>query len=181
MYRCLWLFPVMVLAGRAAAQDATLNAAAATTPSSVRSVPIYVAPLVYDELALLADTSQTETVRCLLGLDLGDTLIIHIATIPQIHESSPTRVRFQRCPATALAVWHNHVAGPNARPKAACALSRADIVEALQPGSPKLMVVQVNAETVCWWSKEQIRQMREARALAPLPDQRLGAAVTNPP
>ena len=175
MYRYLWLVPASMISSVLLAQNGTLSAGwldAAPRPS--RTIPIYVAPLVYDELALLADTSTTETVRCLMGADEGDTLVIDVAWKPRILESETARVRFERCPNATLAVWHNHVVPEADRRANACALSPADLHEALRRGAPRLMVVQVSSETLCWWSRDQILKMAMDSGVPALPGQSIG-------
>jgi len=176
MYRYLLLLLTIILQDRAVDQDFAVLAAANLDPTRpARVVPVIVVPQIFDELALLADTSQAETVRCLMGTDLGDSIFIDVVLEPAIINSTAHRVRFQRCPATTLAIWHNHVAGPEAKPEDACGLSQADIHEALRPGAPKLMIVQVNAEHVCWWSKAQINELGMLERLPALPEQRSGS------
>jgi hypothetical protein len=175
MYRHLLLLIAILLQGRSAESDLAVLAAANLDPTRpARVIPVVVAPAIFDELALLADTSQTETVRCLMGRDMADSIFIDLVHEPTIVHSSAHRVRFQRCPYETLAIWHNHVVGPEADSEQACGLSQADIREALRPGSPKLMIVQVNAAQICWWSKNQIRELGMAHGLAALPDQRSG-------
>ena len=177
MYRYVLLLLTILLQGRPADRDFAVLAAANLDPTRpTRVVPVVVEPRIFDELAVLADTSQAETVRCLMGTDLGDSIFIDVVFEPAIIHSTADRVRFQRCPQeTTLAIWHNHVAGPNAKPEDVCGLSQADIREALRPQSPKLMIVQVNAEHICWWSKAQIDELGMSQGLPALPEQRSGS------
>jgi len=173
MYWYLLLLHIIGFSDRTADQDfAVLAAASLDSTRPARVVPVVVAPQVFDELAFLADTSRTETVRCLMGTDLGDSLFIDVAFEPAIIHSTAQRVRFKRCPGATLAIWHNHVAGPDSKPEQVCGLSQADIREALRPGSPKLMIVQVDAENICWWSRSQINELSMSQGLPALPDQR---------
>jgi len=175
MYWFLLVLHMIGFHGRISDQDYAILAAA--SPDSTRPaqiVPIVVAPHIFDELALLADTLQTETVRCLMGTDALDSIFIDVVLKPPISHSTAHRVRFQRCPVETLAIWHNHVAGPDSRPDRVCGLSQADIREALRPQSPRVMIVQVNSEEVCWWSKSQIEELRMGRGLPALPHQRSG-------
>ncbi|UCD25654.1 MAG: hypothetical protein JSW51_06995 [Gemmatimonadota bacterium] len=151
---------------------AVLAAASLDSTRPARVTPVVVAPHIFDELAFLADTSRSETVRCLLGTDQGDSLFIDLALEPPIIHSTAKRVRFRRCPETTLAIWHNHVVDLRSRAEEACGLSPADIREAMRPQSPELMIVQVNAEQICWWSKTQIRELGMVHGLPALPDQR---------
>jgi hypothetical protein len=151
---------------------AVLAAASLDSNRPARVVPVVVAPHVFDELALLADTSHTETVRCLMGEDVGDSIFINVALQPPIIHSSARRIRFKRCPMETLAIWHNHVIGRDSSPEQACGLSQADIREALRPQSPKLMIVQVDAANICWWSRAQISELGVMHGLPALPDQR---------
>jgi hypothetical protein len=176
MYRYLLLLLTIILQDRAIDQDYAVLAATNLDPTRpARVVPVVVAPQIFDELAVLADTSLAETVRCLMGTDLGDSIFIEVVFEPAIIHSTAHRVRFQRCPAATLAIWHNHVVGPDADPEEACGLSQADIFEALRPGAPKLMIVQVNAEHVCWWSMAQIKELGMLEGLPALPEQRSGS------
>jgi hypothetical protein len=175
MYWFLLLLHMIGFHGLTADQDYAILAAASpdsTRPAQV--VPIVVAPRIFDELALLADTLQTETVRCLMGTDALDSIFIDVAVQPSIIHSTARRVRFRRCPVGTLAVWHNHVVGPDSRPERVCGLSRADIREALRPQSPRFMIVQVNSEEVCWWSRSQIEELGVGHGLPALPHQRSG-------
>jgi hypothetical protein len=173
MYWFLLLLHMIGVHGRTADHDyAILDAASPDSTRPAQIVPIAVAPDILDELALLADTLQTETVRCLMGSDALDSIFIDVVVEPPIIQSVAHRVRFQRCPVETLAIWHNHVAGPDSRPARMCGLSQADIREALKPQSPRIMIVQVNSEEVCWWSKSQIEDLRMGHGLPALPHQR---------
>ena len=173
MYWYLLLLHIIGFSDRTADQDfAVLAAASLDSTRPARFVPVVVAPQIFDGLASLADTAHTETVRCLMGEDLGDSIFIDVAFEPAIISSTAQRVRFRRCPGATLAIWHNHVAGPGSKPEQVCGLSQADIREALRPGSPKLMIVQVDAENICWWSRSQINELSMSQGLSALPDQR---------
>ena len=146
-----------------------------------RTVRVVITPGVYDTLARLAEDLQVETVRCLIGVERGDSLIIDLAWEPEIEDYSRHHVRYRRCPLATMALWHNHIAQPDMEPWDMCYLSQTDIGEALQFDAPPLQVVQVGAEVMCWWTQNQVVQSRQALKLDALPSQLMGGAARQLP
>jgi len=135
---------------RAAQGQVTSNA------DAPRTFRLVIDKQVAEELDRLADTLSGESVRCLIGVTVGDSAVVDLAWAPPIYASGATHVRYRSCPLATLVVWHNHLAPPDAAPEDACYLSGIDIEEAWQPHAPPFQMVQVNPEVLCWWSKVQV-------------------------
>lgn len=152
---------------------------AVRSPTAPEPTHLVVGQELRQELGRLAETSQSETVRCLMGVVRGDTAIVETAWTPAIHGSTPSMVSYDGCPAATLAEWHNHPWTAELRPEGACYLSRADIASALRPGAPPVQIVQVTAEVSCWWLQAEIARGRERAILWPAPGHLM--AVAGPP
>lgn len=133
-------------------------------------------------LQTLAAGLQNEIVLCLTGTVNGAEALATGFTIPAPQRSSSDHATFAPCPTAAVAIWHNHplevnagdtIARPRGDPRLTardlCALSETDI-RTMSQGSHLFVVISVNAETWCWWSREQVRDLAARHAL-------LGAAV----
>ncbi len=142
-------------------------------------------------LQTLADALQGEIVLCLTGTTNGATTVATGFTMPDPKLSASDHATFGPCPKEAVAIWHNHpletrastampgtpgyarpLGDPNMTPLDLCALSETDIRTASQVGQP-FVVVAVDANTWCWWSHEQVRNLAARNALrgAPVPGQ----------
>jgi len=103
--------------------------------------------------------------------------------MPDPQLSASDHATFGPCPEGTLAIWHNHplenrggthsadAAGfarprgdPNMTPRGLCALSETDIRTAATSDSP-FIVVAVDRDTWCWWSREQVRNFATRNVL----------------
>ena len=162
---------VALTPGRGNGQAAETIAAA---PARVRMV---IAPRVFDELGTLADRSKTETVRCLMGGREGDTLMIDVALAPRILESTEGSVRYESCPRSTIALWHNHPAIRGIEPEHSCYLSQVDIHAALGSGAPPVQIVQVRSGVLCWFTPREIRAAEGQSVLLSTPSKRVGRPI----
>jgi hypothetical protein len=129
-------------------------------------------------LQTLAAGLRTEVVLCLTGSSDGPTTVVTGFLMPEPKASSAVQATFGACPATAVAIWHNHPleglrgGDPNANPRDLCALSETDIRTAAQTAVP-YVVIAVDANTWCWWSHDQIHKLDVQQALRgdPIPGQ----------
>ena len=171
----LLILGVMFVAPSAAAQAPMAAAlAGSVTPPSPHSLRIVITKEVFEELEILADTLRVETVRCLIGVARGDSVLIDLAWQPPIQRSTRTSVAYRQCPVATIALWHNHPWTRDVEPEYSCYLSRTDIREALQSGAPPIQMVQVTATVACWWTQAQVVQHADAPVLKPLPQQARG-------
>lgn len=137
-------------------------------------------------LRTLAAGLHHEIVFCLMGSSDGATTRATGFVMPLPHRSDSDHAEFDACPGEAVAIWHNHPlerhpsaapqteAGysrppgprgdPNLRPVDLCALSQTDIVTAARADHP-FVVVAVDGDTWCWWSREQVRKLAARKAL----------------
>ena len=116
-------------------------------------------------LGVLAAGLRTEVVLCLTGSSDGPTTVATGFLMPEPKASSAEQATFGSCPATSVAIWHNHPlealregGDPNANPRDLCALSETDIRTAAQTAVP-FVVIAVDANTWCWWSHDQIHKL----------------------
>ena len=121
-------------------------------------------------LGVLAAGLRTEIVLCLTGSRDGPTAVATGFLMPEPKASSAERATFGSCPATSVAIWHNHPleglggGDPHANPRDLCALSETDIRTAAHAGVP-FAVVAVDANTWCWWTHDQVRNLDAQHAL----------------
>jgi hypothetical protein len=134
-------------------------------------------------LQTLAAGLQSEIVLCLTGTTNGATAVATGFTMPDPQLSASDHATFGPCPKEAVAIWHNHPletrastaaqgapgyarprGDPNMTPRDLCALSETDIRTASQ-GSQPFVVVAVDANTWCWWTREQVRNLVARNAL----------------
>lgn len=120
-------------------------------------------------LGVLAAGLRTEVVLCLTGSNDGPTTIASGFLMPEPKASGAEQATFGSCPATAVAIWHNHPleglgGDPNASPRDLCALSEIDIRTAAQTAVP-FIVIAVDARTWCWWTHDQVRKLDAQHAL----------------
>jgi hypothetical protein len=165
--------------------------AAAATP-----LPDLPSRLVFDSglltrLQTLAAGLHSEIVLCLTGSVKGPAVVATGFVMPEPHLSDSDRASFGPCPGEPVAIWHNHplegrprTAGasepsyarprgdPNASPRDLCALSETDIRTAARDGYP-FVVIAVDRETWCWWTREQVLALARRRAVRgdPVPGQ----------
>jgi hypothetical protein len=129
-------------------------------------------------LGVLAAGLRTEVVLCLTGSTDGQTTVATGFLMPEPKASSAEQATFGSCPATSVAIWHNHPleglggGDPNANPRDLCALSEIDIRTAAQTAVP-FTVIAVDAHTWCWWTHDQVRKLAAQHALRgdPIPGQ----------
>ena len=120
-------------------------------------------------LGVLAAGLRTEVVLCLTGSSHGPTTVATGFLMPEPKASSAERATFGSCPATAVAIWHNHPlerlpGDPDANPRDLCALSETDIRTTAQTAVP-FVVIAVGANTWCWWTQTQVRKLDAQHAL----------------
>jgi len=134
-------------------------------------------------LQTLAAGLHSEIVLCLTGTSDGVTAVATGFTMPDPRLSASDHATFGPCPKETVAIWHNHplenrggthsadVPGfarprgdPNMTPRELCALSETDIRTASTSDSP-FIVVSVDRDTWCWWSREQVRNFATRNAL----------------
>lgn len=146
MRRMTLLILSMMLVPPAVAAQEALRAAVedGVTSRSRRHLRIDLTAEVFEELELLADTLRVETVRCLIGLAQGDSLLVDLAWQPPIHHSTPTGVGYRPCPVATIALWHNHPWTGEFEPEYSCYLSQTDIRAAIQSWAPPIQMVQVS-------------------------------------
>lgn len=166
---------MLVASGVVAQGQGTSQFGASGRSDSPRGLRIVITGDVYEELELLADTLRLETVRCLIGVAQGDSILIDLAWQPSIQRSTATSVSYQSCPAATIALWHNHPWTREAAPEYSCYLSRTDIREALQPHAPPVQMVHVTASVACWWARAQVAQHADEAIVLPLPNQGSGS------
>ena len=166
---------VMLVVPAVAAQgQGTSQLAASGRSDSPGGLRIVITSDVYEELELLADTLRLETVRCLIGVAQGDSILVDFAWQPPIERSTATSVSYQSCPAATIALWHNHPWLREAAPEYSCYLSRIDIREALRGYAPPVQIVHVTAAVACWWTRAQVAQHANAAVVLPLSHQGTG-------
>lgn len=120
-------------------------------------------------LQTLAAGLQREIVLCLTGTQYGDSTVADGFTMPDPGLSASDRATFGPCPKAAVAIWHNHPreyrgVDPNVSARALCALSETDIGSVTRSEQP-FVVVAVDRDTWCWWSREQVRNLAASNAL----------------
>jgi hypothetical protein len=134
-------------------------------------------------LQTLAAGLQNEIVLCLTGTVNGAEAVVTGFTMPAPQLSASDHATFAPCPKETVAIWHNHPleergsaavqdapgyarprGDPNMTPRDLCALSATDIRTTSQ-GSHLFVVVAVDANTWCWWSREQVRNLAARNAL----------------
>lgn len=122
-------------------------------------------------LGVLAAGLRSEVVLCLTGSSDGPTAVATGFLMPEPKTSSAERATFGSCPATTLAIWHNHPLeglqggrDPNTNPRDLCALSEIDIHTAAQTAVP-FVVIAVDANTWCWWTHDQVAKLDAQHAL----------------
>lgn len=123
---------------------------------------------VIDELVQIADTSQLETVRCLLGRIQDGNPLIHLAVTPRMGRRDWRSVEYSPCPVETVGLWHNHTPQGDIPNATRCFLSRADIDAAVHRLAPILQVVGVRGGILCWWSKGQVYQANQEMTLQPM-------------
>ena len=156
-------------------------------------VRLVVEPGLLARLQTLAAGLHSEIVLCLTGTTNGDTAFATGFNMPDPQLSASDHATFGPCPKEAVAIWHNHpvetraggamqgapspgyarpLGDPNMTPRDLCALSETDIRTAAQVGQA-FVVVAVDANTWCWGSREQVRNLAARNALRgdPVPGQ----------
>lgn len=142
------------------------------TPPPLRLV---VDSILLVRLQTIAAGLENEMVLCLTGTVKGAEAVVTGFTIPATQVSTSDHATVAPCPREAVAIWHNHpleeppgYAGPrgdpNVTPRDLCALSETDIRTTSQ-GSHLFVVVAVDANTWCWWSRDQVRNMARLNSL----------------
>jgi hypothetical protein len=133
-------------------------------------------------LGRIADTATVEHFRCLYGIAQPDTVYLTAAFEPTIHRATTMGLNHDPCPGVALAEWHTHLSGVTTTgeirrdwdPRASCYLSSIDIRAARGYHSAKILFVQVDAKTLCWWTQAQVIGMGTVNMLPALDGQRFG-------
>jgi hypothetical protein len=121
-------------------------------------------------LQTIAAGLQNEMVLCLTGSVNGAEAVVTGFTIPAPQVSTSDHATVAPCPREAVAIWHNHPleaplgSDPNLTPRDLCALSETDIRTTSQ-GSHFFVVIAIDANTWCWWSRDQVRNMAARHAL----------------
>ena len=142
-------------------------------------------------LQTLAAGLHNEIVLCLTGTTSEGTAVATGFTMPDPRLSASDHATFGPCPKETVAIWHNHplenrsgvisdgAAGfarprgdPNTTARELCALSNTDIRTAAANDQP-FIVVSVDRDTWCWWSRDQVRNLAARKALRgdPVPGQ----------
>ncbi len=164
-----WRIVGAAVAGLAAVAPAPASALALEPPAALLLDAGLLA-----RLRTLAGALHSEIVLCLTGSVTGDTVTATGFVMPEPYSSRPDGAAFGPCPATAVAIWHNHpVEDPPAPARGAdpsyrrprgdpaasareyCALSNTDIRTVARDGY-LFAIVAVDSETWCWWSREQV-------------------------
>ncbi len=166
---------------------ALLSILALATPSP----KLVLDPGLLVRLQTLAAGLHNEIVLCLTGTTSEGTAVATGFTMPDPRFSASDHATFGPCPKETVAIWHNHplenrssamsdgAAGfarprgdPNMTPRELCALSNTDIRTAAANDQP-FIVVSVDRETWCWWSRDQVRNLAARKALRgdPVPGQ----------
>jgi len=154
-------------------------------PGPTPPVRLVVEPGLLTRLQTLAAGLHNEIVLCLTGTTNGDTAVAVGFTMPDPELSASDHATFGPCPKEAVAIWHNHpletragsamqdapppgyarpLGDPNMTPRDLCALSETDIRTTSQ-SSQHFVVVAVDANTWCWWTREQVRNMAARNVL----------------
>ncbi len=178
----------MLVPPAVAAQEALPAAAeGGVTSRPRRNLRIVLTAEVYEELELLADTLRVETVRCLIGVAQGDSLLIDLAWRPPIHHSTPTGVAYGLCPVATISLWHNHPWTREFEPEYSCYLSQTDIRAAIQSRAPHpngagdgrggLLVDACTGGNVCGRSCDATASPTVAREVPPV--ERLSVRIAN--
>ncbi|MFQ5745839.1 MAG: hypothetical protein ACE5HF_01295 [Gemmatimonadota bacterium] len=182
---CLGL-AAAVAPGRLAAQPFSTGGTRAASPRpaiGLEPTRLVIETGLQARLGILADGLVHEIVLCLEGEVRGDTVRASRFTMPEPRVSAPRFALFLPCPSRTLAVWHNHplqlpireaATGSSRRPRREpvtdplrlCRLSERDLETASRLPYP-FVVVAVNADTWCWWSRRQIRSLDRAPVLPP--------------
>jgi hypothetical protein len=134
-------------------------------------------------LQTLAAGLHSEIVLCLTGTTSGATTVATGFMMPEPRLSASDHATFGPCPSETVAIWHNHPleqristtsdtapgyarprGDPNMTPRDLCALSETDIRTAAESPHP-FIVVAVDANTWCWWSRDQVRKLAARNAL----------------
>ena len=171
----LWILNVMLVAPAVAAQEVVPAAVdGGVTSRSRRDLRIVISDEVFVELGILADTLRVETVRCLIGLAQGDSILVDLAWEPPIQQSTPNSVAYCQCPVATIALWHNHPGTRGSEPEYSCYLSQIDIREAIQSRAPPVQIVQVTEAVSCWWTRAQVAAHADGPVMRPLPRQSVG-------
>lgn len=157
-------------------------------------------PGLFARLRTLAAGLHHEIVLCLTGSVEGETAVATGFVMPDPHRSDSDGASFGPCPNTPVAIWHNHpldleerlgMAGsgapsyarprgdPSVSPRDLCALSETDIRTTAREGYP-FVVVAVDGETWCWWTRDQVLALAKRRTARgdPVPGQ---IAPSTPP
>lgn len=137
---------------------------------------LMIAPSLLSRLQTLADGLSAEVILCLQGTESDSVALATDFFVPVPTSSTPTSASVMGCPAETIAVWHNHplvrgsVLGsdrprrfvqPPRRPLDLCRLSKRDIATVADSRYP-FAVLSVDRDTWCWWSLEQVRELRLA-------------------
>ena len=122
------------------------------------------------KLQTLAAGLHVELVLCLQGVTAGNDMRLTTFSMPEPRAAADDHSSFLPCPENTAAVWHNHPISdpstyPNTRrprrepvlPRELCALSNSDIRTTARLGYP-FIVVSVDAETWCWWTRDQVKR-----------------------
>jgi proteasome lid subunit RPN8/RPN11 len=122
------------------------------------------------KLQALAAGLHVELVLCLQGVTAGNDMRLTHFSMPEPRVATGDRSSFLPCPDNTVAVWHNHpISDPSTypdtrrprrepvHPRELCALSKSDIRTTARLGYP-FIVVSVDAETWCWWTRDQVKR-----------------------
>ena len=161
------------------------------TSSPTPQARLVLDPGLLARLQTLAAGLHSEIVLCLTGTTRGDTVVATGFTMPEPQLSASDHATFGPCPREAVAIWHNHpletrvstatqgtpgyarpLGDPNMTPRELCAMSETDIRTASQSAHP-FVVIAVDGNTWCWWSRDQVRNLAARNALRgdPVPGQ----------
>ena len=123
------------------------------------------------KLQTLAAGLHVELVLCLQGVPVGNDMRLTHFSMPEPRVATGDRSSFLPCPDNTAAVWHNHPIpdpstypdwrrprGEPVHPRELCALSKSDIRTTARLGYP-FIVVSVDAETWCWWTRDQVTRL----------------------
>lgn len=139
-------------------------------------VTLEIPPSVRTVLDVVADGMTTEIPVCLRGVvhDHRKTFLVTKYEIPTILYSDTISNFYTGCKGV-MGLWHNH---PKNLPVPAgedrtwlCALSAEDLATAQAQRYP-LMVVQVDKDIRCWWTREQLKDIPHSTYTASIPGQR---------